>query len=210
MPDVPKMTLTFAEPAQAQLLSIFETGVKRSTERLTTLSKMPWDIHVISLDVGSDNVFRSILARDAREYFGVSFSAPGERYLVMFSHESGRALINASAPAFAQGKTPIPSMEQSTLAEIANILIGGLEGELADRQGMIRIISGPTTMQSTKTDIYEKVFNDLPPVSQLMVNAMIHISSPELAADCTLMLRLDSLNANFLLTSDPDVRPVLP
>ncbi len=202
--------MNIAQPAQAQLLSIFETGVKRSTERLTTLSKMPWDIHVISLDVGSDNVFRSILARDAREYFGVSFFAPGERYLVMFSHESGRALINASASAFSQGRTPIPSMEQSTLAEIANILIGGLEGELADRQGMVRIISGPTTMWNTKAVIYEKVFYDLPPMSQMMVNVMIHISSPKLAADCTLMLRLDSLNANFLLNSDPDVRPVLP
>jgi|CXWL01.1.fsa_nt_gi hypothetical protein len=209
MSDGPKMPITILEPAQARLLSIFETGVKRSTERLATISKMPWDIHVISLDVGSDNVFRSILARDAREYFGVSFSAPGERYLVMFSHESGRALLNASAPAFSQGRAPIPSMEQSTLAEIANILIGGLEGELADRQGMIRIISGPTTMWNTKAAIYEQVFCDLPPMSQLMVNVMIHISSPELAADCTLLLRLDSLNANFLLNSDPDVRPSL-
>ena len=202
--------MNIAEPAQTQLLGIFETGVKRSTERLTALSKMPWDIHIISLEVGSDEVFRSILARDAREYLGVSFSAPGERYLVMFSHESGRALLDASAPAFSRGRPPIPSMEQSTLAEIANILIGGLEGELADRQGMVRIISGPTTMWSTKAAIYDQVFCELPPMSQMMVNVMIHISSPELAADCTLMLRLDSLNANFLLNSDPDVRPVLP
>ena len=49
-----------------------------------------------------------------------------------------------------------------------------------------------------------------PPFNQLIVNVLIHISAPKLAADCTLLLRFDSLNANFLLTSDPDARPILP
>ncbi|MEK7389015.1 MAG: hypothetical protein AAB036_04900 [Elusimicrobiota bacterium] len=197
------------DSAQAQLLSVFETGVKRSTERLASLSGMPWDIHILSLDVESDEVFRAILARDTREFFGVSFDAPGEKYLVVFSQESSQALLEASTPILSNGRRPTPAMEESTLAEIANILIGGLEGELAARQGMGRIISGPSTMRGTKSRIYNQVFVDPAPSGQLIVNVLIHISSPQLAADCTLLLRLDSLNANFLLNTDPDKRPNL-
>ncbi len=195
------------ESHQTQLLTIFEQGAAKSAQRLTAISGMPWNIHIISVDVGSGERFRSILARDIQEHVGVYFATPGERYLVLFSEESGQALLKASAPLCTERREMLPGMKQATLSEITNIFINGLSSDLADRQGMVRIVSAPTTLRSRKADIYDKAFGDLPPIDQTMVNALIHISSPELAADCTVMLRFDSLSANFLLNPDPDTPP---
>ena len=190
------------ESAQAKLLVLIERCVVQCAAKLASLSGIRWHTHIISIDVGCGDRFRSILARDAQEFIGVFFSNPGERYLVMLSEDSGRALLQA----YCNGRHPIPAaLEQDTLAEIANILINGLSGELGDLQGMARIISGPTIMRGTKAAIYDRAFGDLPAVGgDAMIDALIHISAPPLAADCTLMLRLDTLSANFLLNSDPD------
>ena len=200
------MSVTLLESAQTQILALIAKGVARSTRKLAALSGQGWDMHVISLDVGSGERFRAILARDAREHLGVWFSAPGERYLVLFSHESGEALLKAS-PLDSSGRRPMsPAWERATLTEAANILINGLSGELAEGQGMVRIISGPKSMTGRKADIYGRAFGDLAPLGgDSMVNVLIHIASPELAADCTLMLRMDALNANFLVNTDPDL-----
>ena len=69
-----------AQTSQDLLLSIFEKGVAQSTEKLTALSGTQWAIHIISIDVGTGERFRSIIARDQRDYLGVSCSSPGERY----------------------------------------------------------------------------------------------------------------------------------
>ena len=195
--------MKLAESDQTQLLAIFNKGVGKSAEKLSVLCGMPWKINIISLDVGTGERFLSILARDTREYFGAVFSSPGERYLVLFSEESGRALLNASFPANDGKPQILPNIEQSALAEIANVLINGLSGELADRQGMIRVLSAPTTAWDKKAAIYDRAFSALS-FDEAMVDVLIHISSPQLAADCTVMLRLDALNANFLLHTDPD------
>ena len=86
-------------------------------------------------------------------------------------------------------------------------LINGLSGELAERQGMARIISSPKSAWDKKASIYDLAFGDLPSVDDdSMLSVLIHISSPLLAADCTLMLRLDLLSANFLVNREPDAR----
>jgi chemotaxis protein CheY-P-specific phosphatase CheC len=118
-----------AQTSQDLLLSIFEKGVAHSTEKLTALSGTDWAIHIISIDVGAGERFRTILARDQRDYLGVSFSSPGERYLVIFSEESGKALLAASANEHPGGISAAKNMERASLAEIANILINGLSGE---------------------------------------------------------------------------------
>jgi hypothetical protein len=200
--------MTIVESAQTQLLAIFESGVARSTAKLSAISGMNWNVNIISLDVGAGERFRGILARDKREFLGVYFSTPGERYAVMLSEESGKALLKAGYPPYPGAKPTLPSMESATLAEYANIFINGFSGEIADRQGMVRIISGPTTVWSTKAEIYKKAFGDLPTIDDMMVNVLVHISSPDMAADCTVLIRIDSLSANFLLNTDPDARPV--
>ena len=196
--------MNIIESDQAQLLGIFATGAARSAEKFSELYSVPWSIDVVSLDIGSGERFRSILARDQAEHLGVHFSAPGERYLVIFSEVSGKTLLNASIPVHPGGRRPPPDLEQSTLAEIANILVNALSGALADRQGMARILSAPTVVRDRKDGLYRRAFGGLTSVEQTMVDVLIHISSPALAADCTVMLRLDALSANFLLHTDPD------
>ena len=195
--------MQLADPQQAQLLEIFEKGAARSAEKLTSLSGMPWNIHIVSLDVGSGGRFRSILARDKGDCLGIVFSNPGERYMVLFSEESGRALVEASYPARGGKRRLLPSMEQSALAEIANVLVNGLSGEMADRHGMFRCLTAPTVATGRKVAVFEQAFGAFVG-DDAMVDVLIHISSPQLAADCTVMLRLDGLNANFLLNTDPD------
>ncbi|MFI5348782.1 MAG: hypothetical protein ACHQ2Z_04495 [Elusimicrobiota bacterium] len=195
--------MQLADPQQAKLLEIFEKGAAKSAEKLSALSGMPWNIHIVSLDVGSGERFRAILARDKRDCLGAVFSNPGEKYMVLFSEESGRALIDASYPARGGKRRILPSMEQSALAEIANVLINGLSGELADRHGMFRCLTAPTMAIGNKAAVFERAFGVFVE-DEAMVDVLIHISSPELAADCTVMLRLDALNANFLLNTDPD------
>lgn len=188
------------ESDQTRLLAIFEAGVARSAEKLSALSGVPWHIHIVSLDMVSGERFKAILARDSRDYIGVRFSTPGERFLVLFSEESGEALLNASA--FASQRA-IPGMDSAALAEISNILINGLAGELADRQGMVRVISSPQIASNRKAELCEQAFGDLPSSGRRMVNVLIHLSSPDLSADCTLLVRLDALSANFLLNAPP-------
>ena len=198
--------MTIAEEAQDQILNVLQKGVQRSTSRLTALSKTRWDCHIISVDRGPGARFQSILARDAREHFGVYFSSPGERYLVIFSEESGQAVVQASPYARPGVKPVAHGTNQPILMEVANILINGLSGELAERQGMARVISSPRSVWSKKLQIYERAFGDLPAVdTDSMLSVLIHISSPALAADCTLMLRLDMLSTTFLLSPDPDI-----
>ena len=192
--------ISVLESDQTRLLGIFEKGVARSAEKLGALSGVDWHINIVSLDLVSGERFRSILARDTGEYFGIRFSSSGERYLVLFSDESGHALLNATD--FGGRRLPA-AMERSALGEIANILINGLAGELADRQGMVRVISAPTLSRGRKADLCVQAFGDLPSEGQSMVNVLIHLSSPDLAADCTLLVRLDALTANFLLNSPP-------
>ncbi len=194
------------ETASTELLPFVKLGVTRGTERLAYISGARWDIHIVSIDVGSSERFRSILARDKREYSGACFSTPGERYLVMFSEENGKTLVRSYAQDRLGQRASSAAFERSSLTEIANIIVGGLSGELADRQGMGRILSAPTMVVGRKSDIYAQAFGDLSSFgNELMVDALIHISSPSLACECTLMLRLDSVTTNFLLRSDPDV-----
>ena len=198
------------ESSQTELLGIFERGAARSTKKLAALSGSEWAVHIVSIDVGSGARFRSIMARDEREHLGVYFSSSGERYLVLFSENSGKAVLDAYAHdhAWAASRRNVPRMQDLALAEIANVIINGLSGELADRQGMTRIISAPKTVRGPKLDVFNEAFSDLPAIGEeSMVDVMIHISSPALDADCTLMLRLDSLSANFLLCPDPDKHP---
>ncbi len=194
------------ETASTELLPLVKLGVTKGTERLAYISGTRWDIHIVSIDIGSSKRFRSILARDNRDYSGACFSTPGERYLVMFSKESGKTLVRSYSQDRFGKQTESPAFELSSLAEIANIIVGGLSGELAERQGMGRILSAPTMVVGKKAAIYAQAFGDLRSFSdEVMVDALIHISSPSLACDCTLMLRLDSVTANFLLRPDPDV-----
>ncbi|MFI5362138.1 MAG: hypothetical protein ACHQ49_09235 [Elusimicrobiota bacterium] len=195
--------MKIAESDQAELLAIFDKGAAESARKLADVSGNPWKIHIVSLDVGTGERFHSILTRDEREYFGAIFTSPGETYLVLFSEDSGRALVDSSLPARKKGRRAAAGLEQSALAEIANVLVNGLSGKLADRHGMIRFLSAPTAARGRKAAIYERAFGALT-FDEAMVDVLIHISSPQLASDCTVMLRLDSLNANFLLHTDPD------
>jgi chemotaxis protein CheY-P-specific phosphatase CheC len=189
---------------QGELLEVFKEGAVRSAETLGALFGSPWSIRILSLDIGSGEQFRSLLARDEREYLCVQFSSPGERYVVMFSEESGRAMLNACAPPPGGGRPPLPRMGESTLAEIANILVNGLAGELADRQGMMRIISAPHTARSRKADVYGQALEGLHLIDKTLVNVMIHIASSALTAECTVILCLDALSATLLLNTVPE------
>ena len=198
------------ESSQAQLLGIFEKGAARSTEKLAKLSGSQWAVHIVSIDVGSGGRFRSIMARDRRDHVGFCFSSSGERYLVLFTENSGKAVLDAYAHdrAWAASRRAVDKVQDAALAEIANVIINGLSGELADRQGMTRIISAPKAVRGVKLDLFNEAFSDLAAIGEeSIVDVMIHISSPALDADCTLMLRLDTLSANFLLRPDPDARP---
>lgn len=191
------------ETAVQEILDLIGRGVARSTQRLADLSGARWNMHIVSVDVGGGERFRSILARDGQDYLGASFSTPGERYLVIFSNECGRKLARAYAQDHLKGQVA-EGLEEACVAEIANILIGGLAGEVAERQGMGRILSAPTMTVGKKAAILARAFGDLHSCDgDVMVDALIHISSPELAADCTLLLRLDSTVAAFLLSPEP-------
>ncbi|MBI4060214.1 MAG: hypothetical protein HY403_02165 [Elusimicrobia bacterium] len=192
--------MEISAPAQSRLLALIAAAVARSAERLGALSGADWKVDIVSIEVGTGARFRAILARDRGEYLGVRFVSPGESYLVLFSEACGKALLRS-------GPLNLGGFEQPALSEIANIVINAMAAELADHQGMARVLSAPVAERASKAALFDRAFGELRPEGgDDMVDTLIHISSPSLDVDCTFMLRLDALNVNFLMHTDPDAQ----
>lgn len=200
------MNATLAEPEQLLLLGVIESGVSRTARRLEVLSGGRWTAHVISVEAGDGPRFRSILTRDDSEHHGVSFRCPGETYLALFSCRSCD-ILTAAGPFARAALRGVPGARDAALQETANVLVSGISASLGDRNGMARLLSAPTAHLGRKAEILDEAFPAAPAAGpSAALDSLIHLSAPDLDADCTVLVRLDGVAAGFLLRTDPDAR----
>ena len=168
---------------------------------MAKLSGEQWGVHIVSADEGSGRKFQSILARDSRAHYGVAMSTVGQKYLALFSQESCRSVAKSF---LRQAGSRISVYDETdAVGEISNILVNSIAAAIAQYQGTSHLVAAPETSWGKKADLFEQAFGSAPDEASDMTSALIHICSPTLSSDCTLLIQLDRLSVVFLLNPPP-------
>ncbi|MFA6002536.1 MAG: hypothetical protein WC881_00560 [Elusimicrobiota bacterium] len=184
---------------QKTILQLVEQGVDSCTSKLAAISKTDWQLRTTSMKafVKADDYIEK--GHPSQYYFGAFCQSSGRVFLAFFNSRSAE-LITKSFISGSKGLQATPDMQEVAICEIANIVINAVAGSLADRCGMAFILSAPKPVRGAKADMIKAAFGDFSNMGKVF-GAYIHLSSQELAADCTLMLMLDDLFVNFILNA---------
>jgi hypothetical protein len=196
--------MEFVTLDQNRLIAIFGNGAAKSAGELAAASGAPWNISIVSLELQTGASFLSTLPGSETEYSGVRLSSPDESYLVLFSEESGRALLNAPFLSRGRGAAELPEEE---LAGFAKVVVDGLSGHLSELQGMGGFVPEPVPGRGGKAEVCALAFGPRF-VDEPFVDVLILVASPQAAAECTILFRLDTLSANFRMRQSRNALPL--
>ena len=174
--------------------------MEASTSKLATISRTSWEIRTTSLKAYTTSEDYAELGQPSQYFFGAYCQAPGKMFLAYFSSRSAAVLTQAILANGRRGLQATVPMQEVAVAEIANIVTNAVAATLADRCGMSFVLSAPKLVRGARADVIRSAFGDLHSVGKIF-SASIHLSSKDIAADCTLMMMLDDLIVHFVLNA---------
>lgn len=193
--------MNLSEIEKEALLRVIESGIDRSTERLAKLSKTDWDINTVSLSAGTSNEFQVLFEADKKEYYGTFFTIPGGAFVVQFPIEAGHNLAKAFVKDSGAKVKSVENLEQTALAESANILVNAVADALADASDLGFFLSPPEMVKGSKTDIMDAVLKRVKKKKTFMMMSYVHMFAEKLSADCNILILLDDTLMKTLLRS---------
>jgi len=185
---------------QQAILQLIERGVEASSSKLAAISGTEWQIRTTSLKACTEPQDYEKLGQPGQYVFGAHCQAPGKMCLALFPERSAALLARTFLAGSGKGLDTTPQMQELAVAEVSNIVINAAAGAVADRCGMAFILSAPKSVRGARAEVIKAAFGDFKPFGKIF-SAYIHLASHELAADCTLMLMLDDLIVNFILST---------
>lgn len=192
--------MEIAPPDQKAILQLIESGVKRSSAKLAAVSRAEWQVCTTSLKAYSKPEDYAELHQPSQYFFGAHCRAPGKMFLALFNSRSAALITKAYLAGSGKGYDATPQMQETVIAEVANIVINDAAGSLADRCGMAFILSAPKTVRGSRSDIVTAAFGEFSPAGKVF-SVWVQLVSKEMTADCALMLMLDDLILNYILNA---------
>lgn len=192
--------MNLTKSAQEALRRLIESGVGRSADKLAVMSHTRWSMQTVSVNTAAGDHLRSSTGNDAQGYYGAYFNMPGGVFLVLFSQRSGKVIIDAFLSDSPSGMKAIPNLEQSVLAEISNVLVNAVAAEFADACDMGFFVSAPEMLQGSKERLFELTLKKFSGTDKnLAVTSYVHMSSPSVSTDCSLLILLTEAMAGRLV-----------
>lgn len=198
------MNLTIPEKERIQAL--IEEGVARSADRLGKLSHTQWG--VMSSSTNEIPVVRllSWFHREKEEHLAASLHASEEipmQAVLIFSAKGAVALTGAVTAPWAEQMKRLPNLVELTLGEVSNILAQSVIGALADQFGRTVILSVPEVKRGPKVDLLAAALENYDGRRDVILMSHVELYSNDLAADCSMVLVVDSESLRSLVRAQP-------
>lgn len=185
--------MTLSDSAQQALLKLIENGMNASADKLAKISHTRWQMQTTSISTAPLERFESILAPDDNDHYGAYFSMPGGVFLVILSQKSGSAVADAY---LSQGGKRLESkreLVQEAVAEISNVVVNTVAATLADACDMVFFLSAPEMTYGKKEYIMTEAPKKFKSSGEnFTIMTYVHMSSPSLSSDCTVVILLNS------------------
>jgi chemotaxis protein CheY-P-specific phosphatase CheC len=176
---------------RSELFKLIEAGVFGSAERLAKMSGTTWQMQSVSVKMGSTE--KPVYAKEDGDQLGSYFSMQGGFFLVIFSQKSGAKVADVFLKRSTKPSESVLERQQMALAEISNVMVNAVVTALADACDTVLFISAPESMAGTRDSLVkqaiEKAKNSN---SGFVISTSVHMSSPALASDCTVIFLIDS------------------
>lgn len=198
------MNLTVAEKERIQ--GLIEEGVTRSADRLGKLSRTQWG--VVSSSTNEIPVVRllSWFHREKGEHLAACLRAsvdiPMEAVLI-FSGKGADSLTGAVTRPWAEQMKRLPNLVELTIGEVSNILAQSVIGALADQFQQTVILSVPEVKRGPKADLLAAALDRYDGRKDVILMSHIELYSNDLAADCSMVLIVDSSALHSLVRAQP-------
>ncbi|MBI3297302.1 MAG: hypothetical protein HYZ75_03995 [Elusimicrobia bacterium] len=198
------MNLTLAEKERIQ--GLIEEGVTRSADRLGKLSRTQWG--VMSSSTNEIPVVRllSWFSRSSDEHLAAALSAVQDiptQAVMVFSVKGAAALSEAVTRPWAERMKALPDLVELTIGEISNILAQSVIGALADQFGRTVILSVPQVRRGPKAEIVAAALEGYDGRKDVLLMSHVELYSNDLAADCSMVLAVDSEALRMLVRAQP-------
>src|SRR3989338_8015038 len=184
--------MNLTDSSQRCLLQIIGEGLDKSIERLAKISRTNWEMQTVSLDTGSSSHFSSILAADSKDHYGTYFWMPHGFLIVLFA-QSGLAVADSFLSDLSKKTESLDHLRQNALAEISNIVANAVAGALADACDVSIMISSPQMACGRKKELFNDALAKFKSEGEnCIVMSYVHMTSADLATDCTMIIGLDA------------------
>jgi chemotaxis protein CheY-P-specific phosphatase CheC len=185
--------MSLSDSAQQALLRIIEGGMNASADKLAQISHTRWQMQTTSISTTPLERIEPLLSSGGKDHYGAYFSMPGGIFLVMLPQQSGSAMADAYLSR--TGKSPQSQSElvQEAVAEISNVVVNAVAATLADACDMVFFLSAPEITYGKKEDILAEAPKKFKSSGEnFSIMTYVHMSSPSLSSDCTVVILLNS------------------
>lgn len=198
------MNLTVQEKERIQAL--IEEGVSRSADRLGKLSHTQWG--VMSSSTNEIPVVRllSWFNRETSDHVAAVLRASEDiptEAMMIFSEKGAQAVVNAVTKPWAEKMKALPNLLELTIGEVSNILAQSVIGALADQFGKTVILSVPSVSRGQKAQLLASSLERYDGRKDVLLMSHVELFSEDLAADCSMVLVIDSQTLRNLVRAQP-------
>lgn len=198
------MNLTVREMERVQ--SLIEEGVGRSADRLGKLSRTQWGVMSSSTSEMPAVRLLSWFQRAKDDHVAATLRASGDiptEAVLIFSAKSATAVADAVTHPWAERMKALPNLVELTIGEVSNILAQSIIGALADQFEKTVILSVPEVSRGPKVDLMARALDRYDGRKDLLLMSHVEMYSTDLAADCAMVLIVDSATLQALVKAQP-------
>lgn len=198
------MNLSTREMERVQAL--IEEGVVRSTDRLGKLSRTQWGVMSSSTNEIPAVRLLSWFQRAKEDHVAATLRADGEiptEAVLIFSAKSAAAVADAVTKPWAARMKALPNLVELTIGEVSNILAQSIIGALADQFEKTVILSVPQVTRGNKVELMAKALERYDGRKAVLLMSHVEMYSTDLAADCSMILIVDSATLQRLVKAQP-------
>lgn len=198
------MNLSPREMERVQAL--IEEGVVRSTDRLGKLSRTQWGVMSSSTNEIPAVRLLSWFQRAKEDHVAATLRASAEiptEAVLIFSAKSADAVADAVTKPWAERMKALPNLVELTIGEVSNILAQSIIGALADQFDKTVILSVPEVTRGNKVELMAKALERYDGRKDVLLMSHVELYSNDLAADCSMVLIVDSATLQRLVKAQP-------
>lgn len=198
------MNLSVREMERIQAL--IEEGVARSTDRLGKLSHTQWGVVSSSTNEIPAVRLLSWFQRAKEDHVAATLRASVEiptEAVMIFSAKGAEAVSAAVTKPWAERMKALPNLVDLTIGEVSNILAQSVIGALADQFEKTVILSVPEVTRGPKVELMARALERYDGRKDILLMSHVELYSNDLAADCAMVLVVDSATLQQLVKAQP-------
>lgn len=184
------------EEAERELLDgLLRRGVMRTMERLEKLCGGKWGIMSSSVrEVQPVRLLQSF-SREKGDCVGACFQASSLvplEFLITFSSTGAASLAKAVIKPYAERMKAVPDLITLTIGEVANFIAQSVLAVIADEVNVMIILKPPEVLIGPRAQLLSRSFSRYDGRRDTLLVSQVDIFSERLAADCSLIVIVNS------------------